>query len=314
MKTLVIGAGGVGGCIGAALAEAGFDVTIAARGEHGRIVREHGLTIRTGTTERRVRFTNVVAAADSLQQRFELVLLAVKWPELESACDALPNLIAVDGVVVPLLNGLSSEDVVMTYVGAQRTVSGVAYMSAGLIEPGAIYVNGRPRVGLAPYRPGQDAEVARIEALFTKAQLPVQLSADYRAMLWQKMVWNAPFNGICALSQRSAGACLEQMEPLLRRAMLEVLAVARAEDVLLPDQLVDALLEVTRSEYALTEPSMLQDVRKGRPTEVDILQGEVVRRAARLGIDVPVLGTLATLVRGLTQAPSEDNRQLSTAK
>ena len=256
-----------------------------------------------GATPERVRFRHVVAAADELQERFDLVLLAVKWPELETACDPLPNLLRYDGVVVPLLNGLTSEDVVARYVGAQRTIAGVAYMSAGLLEPGAIYVHGQARLALAPYRPGQEADLERIAALFAAAGVPVQLGADYRALLWQKMVWNAPFNGICALTQKPAGVCAEQLEPLLKRAMLEVIAVARAEGVQLPEQLPDAMLRITREEFPQTEPSMLQDVKKGRPTEVDILQGEVVRRAAALGLDVPVLASLAGLVRCLSGAP-----------
>jgi 2-dehydropantoate 2-reductase len=118
-------------------------------------------------------------------------------------------------------------------------------------------------------------------------------------MLWEKMVWNAPFNGICALARRPAGSCVELLEPLIKRAMLEVIAVARAEGVPIPDQLADLMLRVTREQFPLTEPSMLQDVRAGRPTEVDILQGEVVLRAAKLGVDVPVLSTLAGLLRAL---------------
>ena len=89
------------------------------------------------------------------------------------------------------------------------------------------------------------------------------------------------------------------MEPLVKRAMLEVIAVARAEGVLSPISSPTSCCAITREEFALTEPSMLQDVRAGRPTEVDILQGEVVARAARLGVDVPVLSTLAALVRAL---------------
>lgn len=317
MKTLVIGAGGVGGWFGAQLARAGLNVTIAARGAHGRALREQGLLVHTGEASPartpegalvgaapgRVRFAHVVASADELQERYDLILLAVKWPELEAACDPLPNLLRYDGVVVPLLNGLTSEDVVAQYVGAQRTIAGVAYMSAGLLEPGSIYVHGHTRLGLAAYRPGQDGDVERVAALFADAGVSVQQSPDYRALLWQKMVWNAPFNGICALTQKPAGVCAEQLEPLVKRAMLEVIAVAAAEGVVLPAQLADAMLRVTREEFPLTEPSMLQDVKRGRPTEVDILQGEVVRRASALGLDVPVLASLAGLIRCLSGAP-----------
>lgn len=299
MRTLVIGAGAVGGFLGARLAQAGFDVTLLARGEHGRALREHGLSLRGEGGEQRVQFARVALAPDELSGRFELVLLCVKWPALERACDPLPNLIAPAGVVAPFLNGLSSEDVVAHYVGAQRTIAAVAYMSAGVISPGVLYSHGHPRVGLAPYRPGQDAELAQIAALFARAGVPVQRSDDHPSMLWQKMVWNAPFSAICALTGKTAGACIETMEPLLRSAMCEVIAVARAEGITLPARLIDGILQHTRDEFALSEPSMLQDLRKGRPTEVEILQGEVVARGEQLGVQTPVLWTLAALLRGL---------------
>ncbi|HEY6876706.1 MAG TPA: ketopantoate reductase family protein [Polyangiales bacterium] len=296
MRTLVIGAGGVGGFIAAQLEQTGTDVTLAARGDHGRAIREHGLCIVYEARKQRVRFRKLSADIERDRARYELILLAVKWPALEAVCDALPNLIAPNGVVLPLLNGLTSEDVVMKYVGAQRTIAGVVYMSAGLREPGCIYVNGAVRVGLAEYRPGQAEDIARIAALLQRAGIPCQQHDDYRSMLWQKMIWNAPFNGLCALAQRNAGECLARMEPLVRRAMQEVIAVAAAEGVQLSAQRIDEMLAITRDEFPLTEPSMMQDMRNGRPTEVDILQAEVVRRGQRLGVDTPVLGTLAALL------------------
>jgi 2-dehydropantoate 2-reductase len=241
----------------------------------------------------------VVASADSLAERFDLVLLTVKWPELEQTCDALPNLIAPNGLVAPLLNGLASEEVVARYVGAQRTLAAVAYMSAGIVEPGVIYVHGNSRIGLAPFRPGQEEDVARLAALFDAAHVPVRTHDDHRRMLWEKMVWNAPFNAICALTRRASGVAADRMEPLVRAAMQEVLAVAEADGVTLSPRMVDAMVQVTRTDFPLTEPSMLQDIRRGRRTEVDILQGEVVARGDAHGVPVPIMRTLATLVRGL---------------
>ncbi len=302
MRILIIGAGGVGGYFGARLLQAGCDVTIAARGEHGRALLERGLTLREDRRDVQVPIPRVVLELGALRERFDLILIAVKWPELETVCEALPNLIAVHGLAAPLLNGLSSEDVVARYVGAQRTLAAVAYMSAGLIAPGAIYAHPHTRIGFAPFRPGQEQDVARVAALFERAGVPVQRSDEYRSMLWQKMVWNAPFNAVCALTRKPAGECAERLEPLLRRAMREVIAVAHAEGVLLAEQLSDVMIHVSKSQFPNTEPSMLQDVRRGRSTEVEILQGEVVRRGHALDVDTPVLSTLADLIRGLAPA------------
>jgi 2-dehydropantoate 2-reductase len=302
MRILVIGAGGVGGYLGARLTKAGCDVTFVARGAHGQALRERGLTVRGPGGDERFELGRVVEHPRALEGPFAVVLIAVKWPGLPEACDELQRLLAPDAVALPLLNGLSSEDVVASYVGAQRTLAAVAYMSAGILEPGVVYAHGNTRVGLAAYRPGQEAWLKQLEQIFGAAQVPVRTHFDYRAMLWEKMVWNALFNAICALTRQRAGAAAERLSGLVREAMREVILVARADGVQMPDMMMDVMLQVTRTEYPETEPSMLQDVRAGRATEVDILQGAVVERGAALGVATPVMRTLADLVRGLAVA------------
>src|SRR5690242_18140579 len=105
MRILVVGAGGVGGYFAARLARSGADLTVAARGEHGRLLRERGLTIETGGQSETVALPKV-APAERLTPHFDVVFVAVKWSALERACDELPRLLAPSGVVVPLLNGL----------------------------------------------------------------------------------------------------------------------------------------------------------------------------------------------------------------
>jgi 2-dehydropantoate 2-reductase len=296
MRFLVIGAGGVGGYVGARLIASGADVTIVARGAHAAALREHGLSMRMTNGDETVRLGSVLEAKE-LQGQFDVVLVAVKWPGLPEACDELARVLTPDGVVLPLLNGLSSEDVVASYVGAQRTVAAVAYMSAGLLGAGQIYVHGNARLGLSAYRPGQEEWVQKLARAFDKAQIPVRVHPDYRTMLWEKMVWNAPFNAVCALTRRKSGFVVESQPELLRAAMLEVIAVARADGANLPDMMADVMLQVTKKEYAETEPSMLQDLRAGRATEVDILQGAVAERAEALGVPAPIMKTLAALIR-----------------
>src|SRR5687767_12687823 len=132
MRVLVIGAGGVGGYLGARLLVSGVDVTFVARGAHARALREAGLLIRGPRGDERVQTAQVLEARQ-LKGPYDLALLAVKWPGLEEACDELPRCLSPEGVVLPFLNGLRSEEVVASYVGAQRTIAAVAYMSAGLL-------------------------------------------------------------------------------------------------------------------------------------------------------------------------------------
>lgn len=299
MRILLVGAGAVGGYFGARLVLAGEDVTFVARGAHAEAMRSRGLILRTPAGEVRTPPLRVIDL-DAAQGPFDLVLVAVKWPSLADVSARLPGLLAAEGLVLPLLNGLDSEDAVAQHVGASRVIASIAYMSAGLSGPGVIETLAPTRAGLAPYRAGQEPRVEAIAALLERAGIPARRSSSYRAMLWEKMVWNAPFNAICALTGQRAGVVAERMEDLVRAGMLEVIAVARAEGAEIPLETADAMLALTRAEFPLTEPSMLQDVRAGRATEVDILQGAVVERGRRVGVDTPVLRTLATLVRGLS--------------
>lgn len=306
MRIAVIGAGGVGGYFGARLSAAGLDVTLVARGEHARALKERGITIESTEGQEHVALPKV-QLFEALEGSFDVVFVAVKWPALEAVCAELQRVLAPHGVVVPLLNGLDSEDFVARYVGAQRTLAAVAYMSSGILGPGRIYAHGNTRAGLAPYRPGQTEVLEAVARCVEQAQIPVRRHEDHLTMLWEKMVWNAPFNAICALTDKRAGDVLLHAEGCVRDAMREVIAVARAEGAQLSESMIDVMLELTRREFPLTEPSMLQDVRAGRPTEVDILQGAVVSRAERHGLAVPVLRSLAQLMRARSaeaQAPS----------
>ncbi len=303
MRILIVGAGAVGGYFGARLALAGEDVTFVARGAHAEAMRSRGLVVRTPSGELRTPPLRVTPL-DGARGPFDLALIAVKWPSLAAVSAKLPGLLAADGLAAPLLNGLDSEDAVAREVGESRVIASIAYMSAGLSGPGEIDTLAPTRAGLAPYRPGQEARVEAIAALLERAGIPVRRGSSYRAMLWEKMVWNAPFNAICALTGQRAGAALERMEDLARAAMLEVIAVARAEGAEISEATADAMIALTRAEFPLTEPSMLQDVRAGRATEVELLQGAVVERGRRAGVDTPVLRTLAALVRGLSPRAS----------
>jgi 2-dehydropantoate 2-reductase len=298
MRILMVGAGAVGGFLGARLVCVGENVTFAVRGERARVLCEQGLAIHGPQGDEHVALAHV-AALEELTGPFDLILVAVKWPALETVADELARLLAPHGVVAPLLNGVDSEDVVARYVGAQRTIAAVAYMSAGSKGANELYAHGATRVGFAPYRPGQEANVEELARLFERAGIPARRFADARTMLWEKMIWNAPYNALCALTRKNAGTVTERMPELLRDAMREVLTVGRAEGAQLSDGLVEAMLTLTRDEFPATEPSMLQDVRAGRSTEVDILQQRVVRGGERHGIATPVMRTLSALVRGL---------------
>jgi 2-dehydropantoate 2-reductase len=155
-------------------------------------------------------------------------------------------------------------------------------------------------MALAPLDEERLPEVERIATRLSVA-FPCRAHSNLRTLLWRKLLWNAPFNAICALTGKPAGAVLAvpELERLVRAAMQEVIAVGRADGADLGDGRIDDLLKVTLDKFSDSVPSMLQDVRAGRATETDALQGAVVERGRRYGIATPILATLHALMRGL---------------
>jgi 2-dehydropantoate 2-reductase len=302
MRILVIGAGGVGGYFAAKLALAGHDVAVVARGAHGEAIREHGLVVDTPRGELKTRVAVLDDVARARGHDAEVILIAVKAHQLGEIASAIGSALAPAGVAIPLQNGLDSEGELAKIIGSERVIGGVAQMGAGILAPGRIYLRSGGSIVLAPLDREQQSEVERIVRIFAQA-FPCTAESDLQTVLWRKLLWNAPFNAICALTRRRPGDVLAfaELEQLVRGAMHEILAVARAEGTDVDESTIEDLIGVTRRKLAEIEPSMLQDVLAGRPSETEALQGAVVERARRHGLSTPIMNVLYALMRGLEQ-------------
>lgn len=303
MRILVVGAGAVGGYFGAKLALAGHEVTFLARGAHAAAIRERGLVIETPHGEIVGRGPVIEHIDQARGMNADVALVAVKASGLGAVAAGTGAALGPHGVAIPLLNGLDSEEELGNVVGLERVVGGVAMMAAGHLAPGKLYLKAGGMMSIAPVVHAQEKLVERLAAELGEA-FPCNVDRNLQHMLWQKLLWNAPFNAICALTRLPAGQVLEleELVELVTRAMHEVVEVARAEDVLLGESSIDAMLNVTRGLFQDTEPSMLQDVRAERPTEADALQGAVVVRGRQHGIPTPVHQALLALLHGLQES------------
>ena len=230
----------------------------------------------------------------------DLALVAVKTTSLAEVAPGVGDALAAGGFAVPLQNGLDSEDELASAIGRERVIGGVARISAGLTGPGSLYLDGGGSLVLAPLDPEQMPAVERLAEHFESAHVGCEAKPHLGKVLWGKLLWNGPFNAICALTRNTPGPLLEipEVESLIRSAMHEIVAVARADGAELPETLVDSMIDISRSVFAATKPSMLQDLLAGRETEVEALQGAVVARGQRHGIPTPIHAMLATLLRG----------------
>lgn len=309
MRMLIVGAGSIGAYYGVQLVRAGFDVTFLARGDSARAMAESGVTIQANEGVLFARVPIVYRVADLAPKSFDLALVTTKRADLPAIAAGVGRALRDDGVAIPLQNGLDPEEVLASEVGASRIVGGVAFVSAGRLGPARFYCHQASAVILAPFQAGDESRVKATAELLNKA-FPCHFQPDLRAVRWSKMVWNGPFNAICALTDRTAGEVLQRpdLEALVRSAMDEVIAVAAAEGVVLDPAEPDRLIALTRGPAARTEPSMLQDLRAGRRTEADAIQGAVCERGSRHGVPTPLHRTLWVLVRGrerVTMDPPE---------
>ena len=188
---------------------------------------------------------------------------------------------------LPLLNGLSSEDVTASYVGAQRTLAAVAYMSAGILEPGVIeHAGGFASLRFGALQPAQRAALEQFAAACGRAKVQVELVDDMRRVMWEKFVFLVGMSGLTALTRLPIGVVRAdpELRALLQQVMDETAALARAEGIALADDFVAKQMAVVDGLPAQAKASMANDLDAGRALELPWLAGAVVRRSQRAGL------------------------------
>lgn len=304
-RTAVVGAGAVGSYFGAMLALAGHPVTLIGRAAHVEAIRSRGLQLHKGGAVQAVPMqasTELAAVRDA-----DLVLLCVKSPATDAVARELAPLLAERTLVLSLQNGVDNPPAIARHVhGAGRTVvPAVVYVATAMPEPGVVQHFGRGDLVVGPLTPGDAADAGHaarlraLAALFERAGVPVRVAGDVMDELWSKLLVNCAYNAISALAQLPYGRLVElpEVRTMQRTIVQEVVAVAQAEGRHLP---LDAAMQATER-IATAMPAQLsstaQDLARGKPTEIDHLNGHVARRGAELGVPAPVNQALHALVK-----------------
>lgn len=303
-RVVVLGAGAVGCYFGGMLARAGAPVTLIARPQHVDAIGRDGLLLDTLHFSERVR---VAATMDeSVVREADIVLVSVKTPDTEAAGRTLAPHLAADAVVVSLQNGIENAPQLRAQL-TQLVVPSVVYVAAEMV--GAGHVKHRGRGDLVVGRQGgtveDQARVDALAAMFARAGVPCRVSPQIDIDLWQKLMTNAAFNGLSALTRMQYGPIIEAAPArmVLELLVREVGAVARGSGVALQDE------ELIAAAYRLAEAmpgatsSTAQDLARGRRTEIDELNGFIVRRGEEVGVPTPVNRTVHALVK-LLETPS----------
>ncbi|WP_234193616.1 2-dehydropantoate 2-reductase [Pseudacidovorax sp. NFM-22] len=298
MKVAVMGAGAVGCYYGGMLARAGHSVVLIGRQAHVEAVRARGLRMQTTRFDEQVPLQaatgpEAVAGAD-------LVLFCVKSPDTEAAGEQMRAHLPPGALVLSLQNGVDNAERLQAVLPQQTVVPAVVYVATEMEGPGHLRHHGRGELVIGP-----SARSADVAALLEAAGVPTEVSAQAIGALWAKLILNAAYNALSAIARQPYGVLYPApgMLPTLRAIADECLAVARADGVQVPGDpyaAVDAIAATMPAQFSSTA----QDLMRGKPTEIDHINGYVVRRGDALGVPVPLNRLLHSLVKLLEAEPA----------
>jgi 2-dehydropantoate 2-reductase len=291
VRFVVFGAGGVGGYVGARLAEADEDVALVARGEHLRAIRRDGLRLRSIAGDVT---TGPIPATDDPARLggAEVVVVATKTWQLEDAAASMPPLVGPETAVLPLLNGVEAAEVLAERLGRDRVVGGLCGMISFVAGPGEIHhVGAEPWVTLGEIDGQVTKRVEAIaEALRRCRGLRVEIADDIRIALWEKFMFITATGGVGAVTRAPMGVfrAVPETRSMLENAMREVVAVARARGVPLDPDTVGRRMDFIDGLEPHGTASMQRDIMDGKRSELEAWNGAVVRLGEEAGVETPV--------------------------
>lgn len=297
IKVLVVGAGAVGAFYGSLLAKAGAEVSVVCRSDYAEVKR-HGFSIDSQPLGR-WNFTPAQVLKDvaDFEGAADYILLCTKVvPGLDRAALIRPA-VAENTAIVFIQNGVAIEQEMLDAFPDNEVISGLAFICCNRVSPGNIVHLAYGRLALGNLPNGVSSKTAQLCALFNQSGIKCNAGENIVTGRWQKCVWNAPFNPLSVLSGGLLTLdILQAQEAFVRGIMQEVCAIAAACGHPLPDNTVNINIENT---YAMPpyKTSMLLDYENGQPMETEVILGNAVLAAQRVGIAVPHMESVYALMK-----------------
>ena len=290
MRICVIGVGGVGGYFGGRLAAAGNSVTFIARGATLDALRKDGLRVESPLGN--ISLPNVEATNEPADVgKVDAVILGIKAWQVPEVAKAIRPMIGEGTTVLPLQNGVAAADHLSAVLGAEHVLGGMCGIVAFAVEPAWIrHQSFEPFVAFGELDNRCSDRIERLASAFSNARVEVKVPPDIHSSIWQKFLFIAPVSGMGAVTRVPVGDFRSEPEsrPMLIRAMREVEALAAARGVFLADDAVEKTLAVVDGLSADVTASMQRDIMEGRPSELEDINGAVVRFGREAGVETPV--------------------------
>ena len=294
-----MGAGAIGSLFGGLLAEGGNDVALIARESHVKAIKQDGLTIE-GASGKHVVKVKAVTSPSQLKEAFDLILLTVKAYDTRQAVIEAQALMGNNSVLLCLQNGLGMEETASEIVGRDRVLRGVTINGALLKEPGLVMHSGKGETIIGELNRKITERAQKIVEAFSKASLPTRATNNIEGTTWTKILINAGINPFGALTGMKNGELImiPELKELMVETVIEGTNVAKKIDVKLEGDPVSLMIK-TAEMTAQNKNSMLQDIEKGKRTEIDFINGAISNLGKRTGVKTPLNTLLTHLVKGL---------------
>jgi len=298
MRIAILGAGAMGSWFGGHLAINGQNVQLLTTNRgHIDAVERDGLELRSGPSSTIVQLP--ICMPTELKTPVDLVITLTKTFQLQAALESIQSSLHADTAVLSLQNGLGNEELIAASVGVENTWIGMTMLPVDRIAPGIVECKGMGSSWFGHASMNRPDKAAKLESLFVDAGLDVRFDNQVKNRIWQKVAFNAGMNAVCALTHSTPGILntLADAKQLVKDTAKEVVDVAAAMNITVDIEAVCQTVDYACENHGQHLPSMLQDLLAGKPTEIDALNGSVVRLARELGIPVPINTLLATLVK-----------------
>ncbi len=299
----VIGAGAVGSYFGGLLARAGYDVTLIARQDHVKAIQENGLYMECQSFQERVS----VKASIEYQaiKNADLILFCVKSPDTESVAKEIKPYLSEDSIILSLQNGVDNAERISAVL-LNPVYPAVVYVATGMAGPGHVKHFGRGELVIGDLD-GKKASLEQLTLLqeyLNKGNIPCSISKNIKHDMWLKFLVNCSYNAISGIGQIEYGQMIQSthINDLIEQITKEFLAVAEKEGIhISPEQAISANVQIAKT-MTKQKSSTAQDLMKCKKTEIDFLNGYIVRRGLVHQIPTPVNHSVYALVKMLEMA------------
>jgi 2-dehydropantoate 2-reductase len=297
MRIVVFGAGAIGSLFGGLLSKDN-DVTLVGREQHMIAVRDDGLRI-TGKTETSVKPRVATSAEESGTP--DILFLTVKSYDTKKALETARSLTGEGTVVVSLQNGLGNLEIIKEHLDDVKILGGVTSHGAILISPGVIEHTGVGDTSVGVFSGCDEKDGVSVAQLLSKAGIETYVSPDIRKEIWYKVLVNAAINPLATLAFSPNGVLLEdeRLRKLAEDIISEGVRVAVSHGIELSDEEAFSRVLKVASQTAENRNSMLQDLERGKRTEIDQINGAIARLGAAVGIETPVNIEMITQIKNL---------------